>query len=428
MNESIFYEYVKNNLDKVVAKVVSRLNDKEQSALTYLYKSMLKYTYCVSGIWTSLNENIHRVSADFVAMDSTLPLKTRDAISKASGEIVKSGMEMRMTEKQMSDLEDMMRAKIDKKEVLEHIFNDTKRCIEGMFELMERCFLEGLSTGVCALDDEKNVGIGVRMDYGYLDSHRFTPKVKWSDHTNSRPLDDIRKILKAGKDEGRSATVLMMDEVAFDNFIKSEQVRQYYGWSMEFFGQNVNIPTPNLEQINSALKKDSQYKITIEIVDRRIFVERNGVRKAYSPWAEGVVVFLETKNVGILAWTKCVEASRPVSGVTYSTAEQAILVSKFRDVATTLQEVTRVQARMVPVITNVEGIWTLDTKGGDTDNEEGDGKVDILGGSYTKAKVVEALGKMSIEVADTITEADLVGVVNDLSRKKKDELKTLISE
>lgn len=425
--ESIFYEYVKNNLSKVVAKVIKKLNGKEQDALTYLYKSMLRSTYCVAGIWQSLTVYNTRVSADFVAMDSTLPLKKRERISKASGEIVKSGMEMNMTEKQMDDLTTMIRSKVENADIIKALFEDTKKCIEGIYELMERCFLEGLSTGVCCIDDQQNAGIGVRMDFGYLDSHKFTPQVKWSDFQNSKPLEDFRKIIKAARHEGHSVNYVLMDENTFDNLARSESIRQYFAWSMNFFGNNANIPQPTLEQLNQALKRDSRYKFEIEIIDRTVITEHNGKQEPIRPWAEGMVVLLESKNVGILAWSRVAEMDYPASGVTYSTAEQAILVSKFRKDDPTLMEVTRSQARMVPVITNTETIWQLDTKEASADETEGDDNVDLWGTPYGKTAVISALGAIGIDVADTITEKEISVLVNDLSKAKQNELKKILT-
>lgn len=68
--------------------------------------------------------------------------------------------------------------------------------IAGIWERIELMFLQGLSTGV-ALADTDNIGTGVRVDYGYLTENKFGVKVVWEGNTStSKPIDDIRKVLK----------------------------------------------------------------------------------------------------------------------------------------------------------------------------------------------------------------------------------------
>jgi len=52
--------------------------------------------------------------------------------------------------------------------------------------------------------------------------------------------------------------------------------------------------------------------------------------------------------------------NHPVAGVSYQTADQYILVSKYRVNRPSLREYTTSQARVVPVIYNVERIYTQD--------------------------------------------------------------------
>jgi hypothetical protein len=60
---------------------------------------------CQQTKWSTLTVNSTIVAADIVAMDSPLPLKKRDAIGAANGEITKLGMKKKLTEKQLSDID-----------------------------------------------------------------------------------------------------------------------------------------------------------------------------------------------------------------------------------------------------------------------------------------------------------------------------------
>lgn len=362
MEKSAFIQWIDKYFKGVVVRVTETLNGKNQEDLTYRFKTMLRKEFSVSGKWEAINTLNTRVSADFVAMDSSLPLKRRDSINKASGDIAKSGMELWLNEKQLTELDAMIAQKVSDSEILAKLFQDTPRVITGLYELMEKCFLEGFSSGVTVIDDTENVGTGVRLNYGYLDANKFLASVLWSNATDAKPLSDLRRAIKKAKSDGNSVTDVYMDEATFDNFVATAQVKDYFSWSLKFVGSSSLVPTPTVEDINTALKKDSQYKVEIHVIDRTVINERNGTRTVVTPWDEGKVILTGTQQVGVLAYAKLAEANHPVEGVAYQTADDYILISKFRQNRPSLAEFTTSQARVVPVICNVDQIYQLDAK------------------------------------------------------------------
>src|SRR5690606_36732793 len=143
-----------------------RINGKK-TAQTYLYKDMLSEELSADLKWNTLSVNGNIVDADVVALDSALPLKKRDSISTASGDIPKIGMKMQMTENNLSDLDVLRARNADTKVLLDKISNDEVQGIIGIHQKLEYMFLQGLSYGVTFIDDDNNVGIVVRVDYGY---------------------------------------------------------------------------------------------------------------------------------------------------------------------------------------------------------------------------------------------------------------------
>ena len=427
INKSLWQEYVQKYLQGVVVHTIETLNGKAQQQLDYRYKQMLTPTYSATGMWETLNVFNSRVSADFVALDSSLPLKKRDTLRKAVGSIVKSGMELSLNEQQITDIETMQAQNAPQSAIIARLMEDTPRVISGIYELMERCFLEGLSTGSFLLDDTENIGIGVRMDFSYLDENKFTPTVNWNDKTNAKPLDDLRRIVKKARNDGYSVNFVLMDDNTFEDFSRSEQVRQYYGWAMGFSGNNTNIPVPTLEQANQALARDNRYGFQIEIIDRTCIVEKNGKRTTVTPWAKGMVICLQERNVGVLSWARVAEATHPVAGVEYANGENGILVSKFSTNRPSLKEFTCSQARCVPVICNVESIFQLDAYGANVDKTANDNKVTLWGTDYAVSAVVSALTAMGKEVNSSIGETDLIALVNELSKKEQNTLKAALS-
>lgn len=357
MEQSLFFQYVQKYFPQLVISIVEKLNDKSQTTLPYLYKNLLSTSYSVDGRWESISGEYNRVAADVVAMDSPLPLKSRDALSRASGNIPKVGMELFLNEKQMNDIDAMMAQGINISTIVQKIFEDTPRVITGVYERMEAMFLEGLSTGV-ALADSNNAGAGVRIDYGYLDSHKFGVAAEWASATTAHAMDDIEKVIKKATEDGNRIVKAYADRYWFDNFCKNEQARQQFAFVQGFVGNNV--PNLTVEQASAALQ--NKFGFNVELVDRAVKTEKNGVKTVTRPWAEGTIVFVCDEQVGNLVWTRSAEMNHPVQGVSYETADEYILVSKYRVNRPSLREYTASQARVLPVISNPDRIYTLNIK------------------------------------------------------------------
>lgn len=363
MEQSLYFEYIQKYFPQLVLAIVEKLNDKKDNTLSYMFRQLLTPTYSVDGRWQTLEGLYTRVAADVVAMDSPLPLKKRDSLGKASGEIPKLGMELFLNEKQMSDIDALIAQGMDINTIVAKIFEDSPRVIAGIYERLEYMFLQGLSTGVAVAEGTENggdnVGTGVRVDYGYIEDNQFKVNEKWSEATEDvTPIDDVEKVVSKASEDGYRITRAYMDKTALGNFNKSEQVRQQFAFNMGFVG--TNIPTLNGDQANQVFQ--SRWGFPIEIVDRAIRTEANGVQTAKKPWQKGMVVFVTSTNLGGLVWTRLAEMNHPVAGVSYQTADQYILVSKYRVNRPSLREYTTSQARVLPVIANPYGIYTLDTE------------------------------------------------------------------
>jgi len=143
MVQSEFIKWIDKYFKGIVVKTVETLNGKpNEMALTYMFKTMLRKEFSTTGKWETINTLNTRVSADVVAMDSTLPLKRRDSISKASGDIPKIGMELWLNETQLTELDTLVATKVDDKVILAKLFQDLPKVITGVYELNERLFLE----------------------------------------------------------------------------------------------------------------------------------------------------------------------------------------------------------------------------------------------------------------------------------------------
>lgn len=353
MEKSLYFEAVQKYFPKLVISVVEKLNEKNQKALPYLYKSMLTPSYSADGRWASIIANYTRVAADVVALDSTLPLKSRDAIEKVSGDIPKMGMKVYLTEKQMKDIDAMIALNLPEQEILSKIFADTSRVIAGVQERIEDIFQSELSSGVGLA--AHNDGLGIRLDMGYASDHKFGVTKVWSDSA-ATPISDLQKVFDKALDDGNLITDMWVDDTWLRAFYSNKEAREQFAFIQNFVGQNI----PNLNYEQAAAVVAAKWGVTLHRVNRRIKTETNGVKTNHTAWANGVCAFTCDANVGKLVWTSCAEATRPVAGVTYQTAENFILVSKY-STNDPLREFTSSQAMVVPVLDNVDRIYIQDS-------------------------------------------------------------------
>lgn len=416
METSLFKQYVSKWFGPIITKIIEKINGSTDQP-TYLHKQMLKKKYSTSMKWASLSSNGQIVAADVVSMNSSLPLKKRDSIERADGDIPKLGMKTYLDEQTMSDL-DIMEAQNSNgdrtKSIIQKVFGDTNRCLSGVYEQLEKLFLEALSTGFATTSENDETGTAIRVDFGYKNDNRFGAEVKWSE-ANAKPVDDIERILEKAGQDGNTPKYMMMDRAAFKNLAKSDQFKQLYAASLNFSGSN--IPTPTLKQANATM--DENYDgLQIVIVNRSVTLEKNGKRKTIKPWAANTVVFLNSMQVGDLTWARLAEMNRPVKQVDYITADEFILMAKYHK-NDPLREFTSSQAIALPVINAVDEIYVLNSEEADADDEqtEGDAVYTYKGTDYTKQSVVDGLNATDEVPEATIDQADstLTGKINKLS-------------
>lgn len=357
MEKSLFIQWVQKFFPGIIVRTVETLNDTKKP-LVYLHQTMLKPVFSVTGKWESLTASFSLVAADIVSMDSSLPLKTRDAIAQASGDIPKMGIELALNETELTNLDTLIANGATNGQVIAKLFADTPRAIGAIYERNEAIFLRGLSTGVTVVDDPENVGVGVRCDYKYLADHKFGVTALYSSSTTAKPFDDIQKVIDKATADGNAITTVLTDSATINAIAATDQAKSYYSFSQNM--PSGSIPNLDFDQLNSLVSK--RYGFTFVKVDRSIKVEKNSVRSTIKPFAAGAMVFLSNTIVGELVYAKLAEENHKQAGVEYQKANEYILVSKFRVITPSLKEVTRAQARVVPVISAIDEIYLLDTK------------------------------------------------------------------
>ena len=153
MNESLFQKYVAKFFPKL-QRLIEKVNGKRNKKLTYLHKgdnAMLRTEYSPDNKWESTSVNTTYVAADFVAVDSELPVKSRDSIASANGKLPKIGMSKILKESDINNINVMEAQGGNAKVIAGKLANDAVACSVGIDERNEYNFLFALSNGSVAI-------------------------------------------------------------------------------------------------------------------------------------------------------------------------------------------------------------------------------------------------------------------------------------
>lgn len=355
MNQSFFIEYVTRLFAPLVQKVTELINGKKTEE-TLLYKSMLTEEYSADLKWGTKEINGSIVAADVVSMESSLPLKKRDSLSTATGDVPKLGLKLRKGEKTIKDIQIMAATGATEQQVAQKIFDDVPRVIKGIDVRKEIMFEQALSTGVTLVEDDQNTGIGIRVDFGYKAENIFRSKIPWGNE-NYVPQDDIDEVFAKADADSNKIVLVMLTQKYFNLFKNSTQGKIIAAnFNNYVYTSTSNLPVPSKASFLAAL--EDLYGAKFQVVNSSFKIEKDGVQSSIRPWAEAAVVFLYDNVVGRLVYGTLAEKTNPVPGVAYQEAAQGTLVSKYSK-NDPLEEFTAGQALALPVIDGAGSIYLL---------------------------------------------------------------------
>lgn len=435
MQSSLFVEYVNKIWPKLNLYVQEKTNGSKKP-LKYYHKEMLTAVYSADQKWEGTSANTTYVAADMVSMDSPLPLKARDAVATASGTLPKIGMKKKLNETQINAINIMkanlitMRDEGQRKEQMNRIFNkiidDGLACSVGIDERNEANFLAALSDGVIVVEDDKNTGTGLRVDYGYLPSNAFGVESK-----GSVTGDDLERVISKANEDGNSLSTVVIALGTYNKIRKSLWAKELVAnYKEQTYTDATKLPVPNAATFDEAFS--SEYNLTFMKIDRSVTYEKDGKRVSYKPFNQNKLVFLPSAdNVGSLVWGTLAEDTNRVKGVDYSVVDQYKLISRFSK-NDPLEEITSGQSIVLPVIENVDQIYTIDLSEAqevDADAESSDSSdayVTVWGNKYEKTAFISAMKSMGMSVRVDASDETVVKAVNRLSDEDEAKLKAAV--
>lgn len=430
MRQSLFAKYVAALMASLVT-LIEKVNGKREATLTYYHKntSILKKVFSADGKWESTSVNTTYVAADFVSMDSPLPIKSRDSIATANGKLPKLGISKTLKESDIDALNTMEAqpgdAGVRARRIRKKLADDPVACNVGLDELLEYSFLFGLSHGYVAMPDEDHPNAMLRLNFGYFEKNTFGATKK-----GQISLDDIKRVISAADEANDTIIKIWISKTDFDALRQTREAKELCAnYRGQTYTKDTELPVPTAKLFQEAFEDDTN--VTFEIVNRSIQFEKDGRKKSVKPWAEHRLIFVCNEQIGSLVYGTLAEATNKVEGVLYQLIDDFKLISKY-SLTNPLREMTGGQAKAACIIEDVDQIYVYDFNEGTSEEvnatEEAkdsvDTKITVWGKTYTKSEVIASLKAITGDrIAANIGDEKLIEKINELSDEQEASLK-----
>lgn len=434
MRQSLFAKYVAALMASLVT-LIEKVNGKREATLTYYHKntSILKKVFSADGKWESTSVNTTYVAADFVSMDSPLPIKSRDSIATANGKLPKLGISKTLKESDIDALNTMEAqpgdAGVRARRIRKKLADDPVACNVGLDELLEYSFLFGLSHGYVAMPDEDHPNAMLRLNFGYFEKNTFGASVKG--HIS---LEDIKRVISAADEANDTIIKIWIDKTDFDALRQTREAKELCAnYRGQTYTKDTELPVPTAKLFREAFEDDTN--VTFEIVNRSIQFEKDGRKKSVKPWAKHRLIFVCNEQIGSLVYGTLAEATNKVEGVLYQLIDDFKLISKY-SLTNPLREMTGGQAKAACIIEDVDQIYVYDFNEGTSEEvnateeakDSADTKITVWGKTYTKSEVIASLKSITGDrIASNIGDEKLIEKINELSDEQEEALKASLT-
>ena len=430
MNSSLFLKYVLSFFP-ILKTLIEKINGKRKNELTYLHKdtSILRRVYSTDNKWEADTVDTSYVAADYVAIDSPVPLKARDRIAVANGKLPKMGMKKHLKESEILALRMMEVQGGQTAEIRRKLAQDPVSCSVGIDERNEYALLYGLSNGYVAVRDDDNPKELLRISYQYLEDN----KLGINSTKEGLTVDDLKNAIDRAASDGNTIIQFWISKTAFDALKKTQGAKELVAtYNGQSYDSNTKLPTPTTSKFQEAFEDETG--VTFRIINRTVRLEEDGVRRSVKPWNKNMVIGVCNTMIGALVYGQVAEATNRVNGVTYQQIDYK-LISQY-STTDPLMETTAIQAYCLPVVEDVDTIYQIDLTVEDptievNDEKEAldtsDEKVTIADKTYKKADAITGLNALGASLANNASDAEIIAAYNELPPVKKGQFKTNVT-
>lgn len=428
MLQSLFYKYLERFFPQL-QRLIETVNKRRDRNLTYLHKEHLNEEYSPDNKWESTISDTTYVAADFVSMDSALPIKQRDTIQTANGKLPKIGLSRILRETDINTLNTMEAQGGNAQLIARKLANDPVACAQGIDERNEFNFLFGLSNGYMAIKDDDNPNALMRINFNYLKENTF-----YSSKKGEPELEDILDVIDKAAEKGTTIYQIWISKKTYDELRHTRGARELAAnYERRIVADDFTLPVPTPNKFDEAFA-DETGGVTFVKVNRSIIIEKDGKRTSVKPWNDDRLIFVTGETVGTLVYGRLAETTNPVENVLYQLVDNYKLIARFRE-TNPLRETTTGQAIVAPIIENIDQIYVLDISQGqevDEDAEKEDTEdvyITVWGNKYSKPAFITAYNALEDvkQLKAGATDAQVIKAVNKLDAEKIEILKAAVT-
>lgn len=302
--------------------------------------------------------------ASVVDRDSETPLRSRPDLKKLTGSIPSIREMFFMKE---SDLREMMMMEnmplpdaTKKAQILNYIWNDTRKAGNSVYKRIDMMCLEAVSTGKITLNLVNNPDGVVSDDIDLLMSadNKKTATASWGDSANAKPITDINNVVSDARKKGISFSKILMTPTLFEKFRVAKEVIDtltgfYYAAKPGGSFNPVGIST--IDSVNQYLNANRMP--VIEIVDQVFGVEKDGKIQTVQPFSDNNAAFIPSGSLGEIKNAIAMEEMRKVENVSYAKFNNA-LISKWHQ-NEPLREWTKAEWNAFPAFDAIDYSYIL---------------------------------------------------------------------
>lgn len=294
-----------------------------------------------------------KIAADIVARGSTIPKKTREAISRIQGDIPKISIAREKLEDELTEYDIMVAMSSSNpnlRALVEFWAEDTVFCWKGVSARVEWIALRQISLGKVKVSNSNNATVVTEFDVDYQIPVAQKIGVDTSFQSgNGKPLSkDIPGVLKQGKAMGINYKFAFMSVDTFVKFASQDEVVKRCATLVQ--NMTSTQDAPSLQTVNAFLAKNAEkYKgLQIVVIDQDITLElADGTRSTGNPFEEDVVMFSESKTLGSTFWKRPIDASDIAGSTAIKAMHGHTLVKKYSE-ESPIKEVTEGIANVFP--------------------------------------------------------------------------------
>lgn len=245
-------------------------------------------------------------SAEF---DTNAPIRERLSIEELKTEMPFFRERMTITEKLRQELIKLQNSNNSNylKPFLTQIFDDTASLLTGAKATRERMAMQLITSGKIKF---KNNGVSLDYDYKLKKNQFVAPTIKWTDHVNSTPLQDLVDWTDDATKLGFAVSRLVINKATMADLRANVSIRSALYKDSKLTTVN-GIPASD-EEIKQIIKLYTGF--TVSVYDKYFTQEVGGICEPFFP--DGKVVLLPASTLGEMVYGTTPEEADLLGGTT----------------------------------------------------------------------------------------------------------------